>query len=383
MRMAKRNTFKLRNPFVCEGYKGSDYFCDRTVETENVISNLDNGRNLTLVSPRKIGKTGLIMHAFNCIKQQKKNAVCIYVDIFHTQNQYEFVQMLGRAIVQERLLDVRNPMDKVLAFFSSWRPTISFDPLTGSPTVSVNIEHSNTEHTLKSIFDYLSHSGREVYLAIDEFQAITNYPEKGTEALLRSHIQFLQDVHFIFSGSKQHLMYEIFGSPERPFYQSTAMLSLQPIHQEIYYDFAARFFKEKNGSLSAEVFSSLYDLFEGYTWYVQSVLNRLYELENNITDSQQVSEAILGILADKAVQYEMLLSFLTENQLRLLKSVAREGVVAQPQGNSFIQKYSLSSASGVKKALTLLEEKDLVYHTPRGYIVYDRFLDLWLKRIFI
>lgn len=55
--MAKK-TYKLVNPFIYEGYEGPEYFCDRTVETEDLIANLQNGRNTTLVSPRKIGKTG-------------------------------------------------------------------------------------------------------------------------------------------------------------------------------------------------------------------------------------------------------------------------------------------------------------------------------------
>ena len=247
--MAKKTTSKLRNPFVYEGYEGDDYFCDRTEETEELISNLRNGRNTTLVSPRKIGKTGLVLHAFGRIKQESKDAVCIYTDIFHTQNQYEFVQTLGRAIVQEKLLDARSSWEKVLSLFSGWRPTISFDPMTGSPTVTLNIEQTQTEHTLKGIFDFLQRSGKEVFVAIDEFQTITDYPEKGTEALLRSHIQFIPNVRFIFSGSKQHLMYEMFGSPKRPFYQSTAMMTLEPLHEEIYFDFARRFFLAKKGSI--------------------------------------------------------------------------------------------------------------------------------------
>ena len=100
--MAKKKTYKPQNPFICEGYEGPDYFCDRTSETENLIKNLQNGRNTTLVSPRKIGKTGLIMHTFNRIKQENKDTICIYIDIFHTQNQYDLVQTLGRAILQER-----------------------------------------------------------------------------------------------------------------------------------------------------------------------------------------------------------------------------------------------------------------------------------------
>lgn len=211
--MAKKKMLHIKNPFIYEGYESPKFFCDRIEETENVIANFENGRNVTVVSPRKIGKTGLIKHVFHQIKQQNKAAVCIYIDIFHTQNQYELVQTLGRAIVEERLLDSRNAMNKILNFFSAWRPTINFDPVTGSPTVSVSIERTGTEITLKSIFDYLSKSGKEIYIAIDEFQAITNYPERGTEALLRSYIQFIHNAHFIFSGSKQHLMYEMFGSP--------------------------------------------------------------------------------------------------------------------------------------------------------------------------
>ena len=33
---------------------------------------------------------------------------------------------------------------------------------------------------------------KRIYIAIDEFQQIAEYPEDGTEALLRSYIQFLQ-----------------------------------------------------------------------------------------------------------------------------------------------------------------------------------------------
>ena len=381
--MAKKSTFKPRNPFICEGYEGPDYFCDRTEETDELIANLQNGRNTTLVSPRKIGKTGLIHHAFNRIKQQDKDAVCIYVDIFHTQNQYDFVQTLGKAIVEERLLDTRTPMSKVLSYFSHWRPTISPDPVTGVPTVSVAIERSNTEYTVKHIFEYLKQSGKEVYVAIDEFQTITDYPEKGTEALLRSYIQFIHNVHFVFSGSKQHLMYEMFGSPKRPFYQSTAMMTLQPLHEEVYYDFASQWFEAKKGSLSREVFQQLYALFDGYTWYLQSVLNRLYETERHVTDFQQVREAVLSILNDKASQYEMVMTFLTDNQRNLLKAIAKDSLVPQLQANDFIRKHDLPSASSIKKALTVLQDKDLVYQTPKGYIVYDRFLNLWLKRTFI
>lgn len=379
--MAKKKR-KNENPFVYEGYEGPEYFCDRIEETETVIADLKNGRNLTLVSPRKIGKTGLIHHVFHTIKSQQKDAVCIYVDIFHTHDQHEFVQTLGKAIVSERLLDSRGAMEKVLGFFSSWRPTVSFDPLTGSPTVSVSIERNSSELTLKSIFDYLKASNKDVYVAIDEFQTVADYPEKGTEALLRSYIQFMNNVHFIFSGSRQHLMFEIFFSPKRPFYNSTTMMSLEPLHEEIYYAFASRLFQQKKGSFAKEAFHELYVLFDGHTWYMQTVLNRLYDLRQHVTDNLQVREAIDDVLKRKRDLYDSLQMFLTSNQFDLLKAISHERCVEQPLSGEFINKHHLGSASSVKRALQMLTDKDLVYHTKQGYVVYDKFADLWLRRMF-
>ena len=79
--MAKKKKVELKNPFVYQGYVGPDYFCDRTIETEELMANLRNGRNTVLISPRRIGKTGLIKNTFYQIKKEEKDAICIYIDI--------------------------------------------------------------------------------------------------------------------------------------------------------------------------------------------------------------------------------------------------------------------------------------------------------------
>lgn len=378
--MAKKNV-KLQNPFVLAEYAGPDYFCDRTEETEELIANLQNGRNTTLISPRRIGKTGLIRNAFYWLQQTEKDAICIYIDIFSTKNRHDFVQLLGTAIAQYVLSFEKKALKQLLQFFGSWRPVFSADPITGMPTVSVSIEAAQTETTLKTIFDYLKQSRHNIYIAIDEFQQITYYPETGTEALLRSYIQFAPNVHFIFSGSKQHLMAQIFNSPDRPFYQSTVSMGLYPLHEEIYYDFARLFFERRKGSLSQKVFHTIYSRFDGITANIQQILNRLYEQNKSIDSEQQVTEAIQHIINRSSMQYEGLVLFLTDNQLSLLKAIAKEGCVQSPQSGEFIRRYELPSASSVKTALTMLTDKDLVYHDAGGFIVYDRFFALWLKQL--
>ena len=375
------NNRTLTNPFIYQGYESPKYFCDREVETKTLLSHLKNGRNVTLISPRRIGKTGLIKNTFYHLKEQEKDATCLYIDIFATKNLHDFVELLGVMVINEIVRKNASFIEKTISFFSALRPVLSMDPLTGEPSVSITVEPSKEDITIQSIFNYLNDSEQEVYIAIDEFQQIAEYPEKGTEALLRSYIQFAQHVHFIFSGSKFHLMAEIFGSPKHPFYQSTEMMGLKPLDSDVYYDFCLQFFKEKGGNIEKEIFEYLYNMFEGHTWYIQCIMNRLYEANSNVESIEQVNAAILSILAGREPQFESLSQFFTDNQFSLLKAIAKEGIVAQPTAGRFIKSHNLSGASSTKAALKVLEDKELVYRKPEGYIIYDRFMDLWLKRL--
>lgn len=370
----------LDNPFVYQGYESPAYFCDREEETRRLQSHLQNGRNVTLISPRRIGKTGLIKNTFFHIEQERPESVCLYVDIYATKNLRDFVELLGSTLLQGLVKKEKSFLAKAAAFISTLRPVISLDPLTGTPSISVSVEPSQEEFTVQHIFKYLNESHREVYLAIDEFQQIREYPETGTEALLRSFIQFTQHVHFIFAGSRFHLMAEMFGSPKRPFYQSTEIMTLEPLSPAVYAPFCQRFFKAKGGELKAEMFQKVYDLFEGHTWYVQCVMNRLYESATTVDSEQQVNEALLAILRGRSAQYEELSRFFTANQFALLKAIAKEGLVSQPTSAKFLRAYHLSGASSIKVALKVLLDKELVYQKPEGYVVYDRFMNLWLKR---
>lgn len=377
----KLSNKKLANPFIYQGYESPTYFCDREVETKTLLSHLKNGRNVTLISPRRIGKTGLIKNTFYHLERDEKDAVCLYLDIFATKNLHDFVEQFGGMVINDIVRKNASFIDKTISFFSALRPVLSMDPLTGEPSVSITVEPTQEDITIRSIFNYLNESGREVYIAIDEFQQIAEYPETGTEALLRSYIQFAQHVHFIFSGSKHHLMAEIFGSPKHPFYQSTEMMGLKPLNCDIYYDFCQHFFKQKGGNLSKDIFERIYQQFYGHTWYVQCIMNRLYETELNVDSTEQVNAALLSILQGREPQFENLVQFFTENQFSLLKAIAKEGISAQPTSGKFIRDHKLSGASSVKAALKTLEEKELVYRKTEGYIIYDRFMDLWLKRL--
>ena len=380
--MAKKKPIKLDNPFVNQGYVSPEYFCDRKEETDLVLNHFKNGRNITLVSPRRIGKTGLVKNVFYHIEQENKNAICLYIDIFATKNLRDFTEMFGSVVLNGFAQKEKTFFQKATALLGSLRPVFSNDPYTGMPKMSITVDPSRSQLTIQQIFELFTKSRRDIYIAIDEFQQIANYPETGAEALLRSHIQFASNVHFIFAGSKFRLMAEMFGSPQRPFFQSTEMMDLKPLDREVYYQFANHFFEKKRGSLDKDTFMQLYDRFEGHTWYIQSVLNRLYDTRLHVKSMDEVNREIVHLVDSRSPQYESLSQFLSSNQFNLLKAIASEGIVAEPTGVKFIRNHNMASASIVQSALRGLLEKDIVYRTPRGYIIYDRFMSIWLQRMF-
>ena len=368
----------MQNPFIIANYISPDYFCNRDRETKVMMEALKNGRNLTLISPRRMGKTGLIKHLFYQLEPEKPAVATFYLDIFFTQNLNEFVQLFASIVLGKLDLKVQRVMKNAGNFLKNLRPVFTIDDYTGMPKVSVQIEQNHEESSLKDIFDYLHASGKECCIAIDEFQQVAAYPQKGVEALLRSYIQFLPNVHFIFSGSKHHVMEEMFFSAKRPFYQSTQILSIDRIDRSEYYRFASNFFGPKR-PLSSDTFSYIYDEFDGHTWYIQLILNRLYGNRQK-PDIPAVQRVITDIVAESEYLFGKMLAAYAPVAVRLLKAIANERCVKEINSGKFISRYGLKATSSVNTALKKLVDKELVYKTKEGYIVYDRFMAIWLRQ---
>ncbi|MDQ3047973.1 MAG: ATP-binding protein, partial [Bacteroidota bacterium] len=204
----------IRNPFPVSGYYGKELFCDREDETFRLTSNAKNGINTTLLSIRRMGKTGLLFHTFEQLKKNKRTE-CIYIDIYATQTLNDFTNHLAAGIL--KAFPEKNTLGKkFLLLLKSLRPVISFDSLSGEPEVSFDFSTAKqNEQSLSGLIQFLESQSMNIIIAIDEFQQISTYPEKNTEALLRSIIQPLKNVRFIFSGSSKHMLTEIFSNSKR------------------------------------------------------------------------------------------------------------------------------------------------------------------------
>lgn len=372
--------FLMQNPFITIGYSGPEYFCDRETETQKLSEALINGRNVALISPRRLGKTGLIRHTFHRLVNEDSSRRCFYIDIYNTQNQTDLVQMLANVILGSMDSFSDKLMKSLSTFFKSCRPVFSMDPMTGAPTVSLDIQPQFSSVSLKEIVSYMAESGHECFVAIDEFQQILEYPEKGTEALLRSIAQFAPNVHFIYAGSKQHLMSDMFTSPKRPFYQSTQRMGLLPLNEDIYYEFAKNMMQKAGKALPKEVFSNVYSFARGYTYYIQDIMNRLFTKAETEVTMSQLQKIYSDLKEEGETVYKDYCDIIARGQLKLLLAIAKEDIVKQPYEADFMRRHNLTAVSSVKLALNALVKNGIVAKSPEGYYIYDRYLSLWLNK---
>ena len=368
----------IPNPFITNGYLSPHYFCDRVEETELLTRMVTNGNNVALISPRRLGKTGLIHH---CFQQDgvKDHYYTFIVDIYATKNLQEFVYELGKTILGVLKSRGRKTWEKFLNTIGSLRGNISFD-INGNPEWGLGVgDIKLPEFTLDEIFTYLERADKPCIVAIDEFQVVADYPDKKVEAVLRTRIQRCKNAWFIYSGSQRHMMSEIFVSPSRPFYQSTSLMSIEPIDCEKYAEFAQGLFREYGKEITREAIIAVYQRYEGVTWYIQSVLNALFTLtESGASCTEEMIEpAIQQIINQQSFAYKALLFQLPSKQKEVLMAICKERKAANLTSRPFLQRYNLT-ASMVQGAVKGLLEKDFITHDIGTYTLYDQFFAQWL-----
>ena len=369
------------NPFPVKGYLGPEWFCDRKTETVDLVRNLNNGVNTTLTSLRRMGKTGLLFHVQETLKR-KKTMQGIYIDAYSLENLKEFTNAFASAIM--KAFPENKPVGKkIMEWIKSLRPIISFDPITGSPEVTMDfVQQQSYEHTLSGLFALLENQSSKVVVIIDEFQQVSTFPEKNIEARLRTLIQPLKKTTFIFSGSDQHLLSEMFNNTKRPFFASTQLMHLKPIKREIYVDFISEKFAGGKRKINAAAVAFILDFTRMHTFYTQTLCNRIYS--SGIRDiKKETAEALAyQLLGEQEVIYFQYRNLLTTIQWNLLKAIAAEDAVYQPTSKDFINAHNLESASQVQKTLQSLLAKEMIYRDQNEngsfYRVYDCFLSRWL-----
>ncbi|MBD5232940.1 MAG: ATP-binding protein [Bacteroidales bacterium] len=377
---------KPRNPFILGHRISRPYFCDRVTEQAKLTSAVLNGRNVVLISPRRMGKTSLVYVSLYDSQEIKGDEYLVFFfDILQTNSLGEFTYLLGKEIFNTLLSKSQAKVRGFLAALKSLKGTFGFDAITGTPTFNLQLgDIKHPEYTLEEIFGYIEQSEKPVIIVIDEFQQITKYPEKNAEAILRSYMQRMSNASFVFAGSEQTLLQEMFVSSKRPFYNSAEIMHLGPIQEDLYVDFARQMFAEHGRGIEAEPIRWASRLFDGNTFYMQRVMNGAFvdTPEGDLCGMDTVHRSVCGMLAANEIIYREILSNVSVSQKMLLFALAAEKVVKSPLGSEFIKRNSLTSASAVQSALQKLTKAGLITKGDDGYRVADSLFRIFINGVY-
>lgn len=329
-----------------------------------------------------MGKTGLIRFCYEK-PEIKEEYYTFFIDILHTSSLREFTYLLGKEIYETLLPRSKKMASLFIQTVKSINGKFGFDPLTNLPTFNLELgDIDRPEYTLEEIFQCLIAADKPCIVAIDEFQQIAKYPEKNIEALLRTHIQTIENSNFIFAGSERHMMQEMFLSSSRPFYHSADILELKAIVPEIYIPFIADHFQKETAYWNRNI--------EKYIGYSKDIPFIFKNIQWSFADTPKGKECTLEIIKtaiDNLIAYNdtifrEILSNIPEKQKELLYAIAKVGEAENVTSAKFIKRYSLTSASSVQSATKKLLEKDIITEINKVYSVTDKFFGMWINTIY-
>jgi AAA+ ATPase superfamily predicted ATPase len=372
---------KPNNPFIITGYHSPAYFCDRDKELKWLGDQIKNERNVVLYSWRRMGKTALIRHFFNRIKNELKTEG-VFVDLLGTTSITDANKRIASAIISQ-LGDLKRGIgQRLIKLMGAVGATLGVDPLSGMPVISfgLNTNQKSVSDSLEAIGTFLVDYKKPIVVCIDEFQQIVNYPEGNAEATFRTWAQNYPLIRFIFSGSHREMMISMFNERSRPFYKSAQILQLNELPADQYIEFIIKHFKKAGKKINPENIESIFNWTRLQTYYVQLVCNKLFGKSDNITEDV-LDEVFKEIILQEAPLYSSYQQLLTTLQWKLLLALARDEEIENPYSQQFINRHQLGAASSVRRALEMLKEKEFVIDYQQKYFIHDTLLMRWLQQL--
>lgn len=368
------------NPFVLNTYHGKKYFCDREKDLEILQSHIGNERNVVLFAWRRLGKSALIHRFFEELEETGKYET-LYVDLLATHSIEEAVRAIT-AVIYDKYGKAQSGFSATMQkLFSILGATITFNPLSGMPELSIGVKQPGMEeHSLNALGEFLRERQKKIVITIDEFQQIAHYEEENAEAVFRTWVQLFPDIRFIFSGSHRTMMVEMFAEKSRPFYQSAQLMSLLPIPIEKYIPFILHHFNENGKSISEELIQKIYAWARGQTYTVQLVCNYLYAQFTHVNDVD-FHKICSDILEQHQAIFANFPKMLTKTQWNVFKAIAKEEPLYSPMSKDFLKKHGLGAASSVSTALKSLQKQELVVVDEGVYLVHEVLLARWMARL--
>lgn len=373
--MKKANYFPL-------GVAKEEAFCNRVVEREQLINNIEQGKHTLIISPRRYGKSSLVLY---CLDEFK----------LHYDRVDLFVAINAKTIEEQILKGVKNLIAKVssvpeqaVGFIKQYLKNLKSKWVIGTDGVNIELipeKESDPANTileaLQMLETVLKKKKVKAVFFIDEFQEIGVLANSsGIEGAIRHVAQECEYLHFIFSGSNRHILANMFDDRSSPLYMLCDRIVLNRISEQDYITHLGRIIdKTTKKPLQEAVISEIFKLTERHPYYMNALCDKL---KIGYTADVLIAEEVKERWDDYVLQEESRtardLSPLNILQKKILIAVS-QGAFAELTGKAALHKFGVTSAA-VVKSLSLLEEQDYINKNKQGeYSVVDPLIKASLR----
>ena len=375
----------MENPFKYGGVVRGPYFADRRNEMNELKREMVNLNRVFLVSPRRFGKTCLLL---NLIKMLERDAMaCAYIDL----NAFPDIKSFASALTSLTSKALETNKDKLLKMFAGLqklRPKVTVD-LDG--TINAGLELAVDEKdALSALLEGMQHAEKlaakkkkKLVVIIDEFSDLEKFNGQTIERALRSEIQKQTHIGYIFSGSEQSVMLAMIRDRTRAFYKLGRIMELGPIERGAYADFVQKWLKKGGYTVKKDDLKRIFEIGNDVPYNVQRLCNVMWDdaMETKAIKPAQIEKLPVIVAQQDSPHYEMLWHSASQSQKILLIALSKDQTV-KPFSKDFQLKHGIGPSSSIKASLDSLLKKGILFKTLQGrYHFTDGFTPYWIDYI--
>ncbi|TRZ53680.1 ATP-binding protein [bacterium] len=366
------------NPFSYGKTVDDPFFYGRTRELEEIKSSMRNAMNMIIYSPRRIGKSSLVIKALK--EMEAEGHPTVYIDFFKVSSREKFIELYARELMRSQSNWTKG-LKWIQGLIRGIQPAMGLDQA-GLPELRLSIDPVQTNRAFEDVINIPSTSKRAKcwVVVFDEFQEIEKLNGDSFEKELRASFQHHHNASYIFLGSQRHLMLNMFSRKGRAFYNFGKLFRLQKPSEEKSVQFVMERFRVGGYAVSDELVSKILEQTCNIPYYIQYLCAEIWALARlSSGDPDKIyQQALERLLINQTDYFQRMRDQLTAFQAKVLTAVALHGFGSYE--TEFLQGYRLFPTSSIQKAYARMVELDILEKQENRFRVSDPFFEVWLRR---
>lgn len=350
----------------------------RDDEIKLLIELLKSGQSIVIIAPRRMGKTSLVLELIAKFKEQ--GFYTAYTDLFSTPSIPRLAFQITESILANKKFDTAfrktlNNISEVIQNIQFRQEIEDYSFIIDFKNKSNNDKWEVLENSIDFIETYAEKNKKHIIAAFDEFGDIKKLDGKEIVKLFRSKVQMQKSVSYIFSGSYESVMQELFVEKNAPFFRMARIINLGNIKEEAFSSYLKSLFKREKISINEERISQLLSFSKGHPYYTQLYAQELiiqYKISSNqnlLTHNEMLEHLLI---VEK--------NYLEKSWDELSKSTeSRKVLTFLAAGEKNLYSKLNDRKINIPRALKKLRGLGIIYSSKKQYHFSDPLLQHWIN----